>query len=341
MQKGPELGELSAHGFGEGHQRPAQGAHVLGGANRQRVRPAACLLQHVLDHGADHPAHGLQAQKPVVQVRVLGPHLCDERADQGHVGDVGEAEQARLQSVVHVVVVVGDVVGQGRDLGLRRGPGVEAQVDVGGVFGDRPPRRLAQAVGHRPIVLDHAFQGLPGQVQAVEFGVAALQLGHQAKGLDVVVEPPERLHARAQLFLARMGERRMAEIMGEGDCLCEVRVQAQRVGDGAGDLGDFQGVGEAGAEVVAFVGHEDLRLFLEPAERGGVDDPVAVARERGPGSARRLGVLAAARTRRILSIGGQWVHLFRAGSAGASFAYAVAIAYRYGPRCSHRVTSPP
>ena len=41
--------------------------------------------------------------------------------------------------------------------------------------------------------------------------------------------------------------------------------------------GDFEGVGEARAIVVAFVVDEDLGLVFEPAEGGRVDDAVAVA----------------------------------------------------------------
>jgi hypothetical protein len=47
----------------------------------------------------------------------------------------------------------------------------------------------------------------------------------------------------------------------------------------AGDLCDFDAVGQAGAEQVAFVIDEDLRLVFEPAEGGGVDDAVTVALE--------------------------------------------------------------
>lgn len=51
--------------------------------------------------------------------------------------------------------------------------------------------------------------------------------------------------------------------------------------DGAADLGDFDGVGEAGAVEVVFAGEEDLGFALEAAEGGGVDDAVAVDLEGG------------------------------------------------------------
>jgi hypothetical protein len=71
----------------------------------------------------------------------------------------------------------------------------------------------------------------------------------------------------------------MAEVMGQRHGLRQVLVETQRAGHGAGHLRHLQRMGQAGAEIVALMLHEDLRLVLEPPERGGVDDPVAVALE--------------------------------------------------------------
>jgi Holliday junction resolvasome RuvABC endonuclease subunit len=48
-------------------------------------------------------------------------------------------------------------------------------------------------------------------------------------------------------------------------------------------------VGQAGAEQVALVVHEDLGLVFEPAEGRAMDDAVAVALELAPRQRRRLG----------------------------------------------------
>jgi hypothetical protein len=72
-------------------------------------------------------------------------------------------------------------------------------------------------------------------------------------------------------------------------------------------LGDFQGVGEAVAEVVGVAAGEDLRLGFQTAEGAGVDDAVTIAlkvvavRVRGFGAAASAGVLDVHR------IGGQHV----------------------------------
>lgn len=69
--------------------------------------------------------------------------------------------------------------------------------------------------------------------------------------------------------------------MGEGDGLGEILVEAEGAGDGPGDLGHLQGVGEAGAVVVPGPAREDLGLVLQAAEGGGVEDPVPVLLVRG------------------------------------------------------------
>ena len=86
---------------------------------------------------------------------------------------------------------------------------------------------------------------------------------------------------RRQGVLAGVATRAVAAVVAEGDRLGEGDVEAERAGHGRGDLGDLEGVGEAGALVV--VGeHEHLRLAGQPAERRRVEDAVAVAFEARP-----------------------------------------------------------
>src|SRR5690606_24276336 len=99
---------------------------------------------------------------------------------KGGAGDrqlhqIGLGEEARAEAVVQVVVVIGHVVGNGRDLRLGAGIGVQPQVLLGVVFDQRGGQRALQRrpVGgdQRAVVLGDAFQRLPGQVQPVEIGV--------------------------------------------------------------------------------------------------------------------------------------------------------------------------
>ena len=76
-----------------------------------------------------------------------------------------------------------------------------------------------------------------------------------------------------------MAERRMAEIVRKRQRLGEILVETKRAGERTRDLRHFERVGEPGAVVVAFVEDEHLRLVLEPAKGGRMDDAVAVAAE--------------------------------------------------------------
>ena len=94
--------------------------------------------------------------------------------------------------------------------------------------------------------------------------------------------------------LAGMAERRMAEVVGERQRLGQILIEPQLAGERAGDLGHFQGVGQAGAVVIAFVEHENLGFVLQTPESRGMNHPVAVAPERAAGPAWRLRKLPAA-----------------------------------------------
>ena len=85
-----------------------------------------------------------------------------------------------------------------------------------------------------------------------------------------------------------MAEGRVAEVMGQRQRFGQILVEPERARERAGDLGDFQGVGQPGAVMVALMEHENLGLVREPAEGGGMDDAVAVAAEGVAGRAGRL-----------------------------------------------------
>ena len=84
----------------------------------------------------------------------------------------------------------------------------------------------------------------------------------------------------------------MADVVGQGEGLSEFAVQAQSFGEGAGDLGYFEGVSEAAAEMVAGEiarqAREDLGFSRQAAKGARMEDAGAVARK---GSAIRMGRL--------------------------------------------------
>jgi hypothetical protein len=147
----------------------------------------------------------------------------------------------------------------------------------------------------RGAVLEDAFPGLEGEVEPRELGVALFQEVHHPQGLEVVLEAAVSAHGGIEGVLARMAEGGVAEIMGQGDGFREGFVEIQHPGHATGDLGHFQGVGEASAVEVALVIDEHLSLVHEPPEGGGMDDAVPVPVVFGAVCRRSFRIFSAAR----------------------------------------------
>ncbi len=132
------------------------------------------------------------------------------------------------------MVVIGDVIGDGRALGFQRGKGAQTQVPVHGparvVLGHLGPCRFIKMVQHRTVMLDHTLDGFPRQVQACKGRIAHLQLGHDAEALHIVIKAAVVGHQQGQLVLARMGKRRVAQIVCQSDGLGQIVVEAQGMG---------------------------------------------------------------------------------------------------------------
>ena len=141
------------------------------------------------------------------------------------------------------MIVVGDVVGERGDLRLEAGPGAERQIHLGIGLGQRPGRR-----GDRAIMLGEAFQRLPAEVEPRPARIGRLDPGDDAQRVRVMIEAPRPGHRGVQRILAGMAERRMAEIVREGERLGEILVEAERARDRPRDLRDLQAVGQAHAK---------------------------------------------------------------------------------------------
>ena len=121
-----------------------------------------------------------------------------------------------------------------------------------------------------------------------------------------MIEPALPGQRSLQRVLARMAERRMADVVRQTDRLGQVLVQPQRARDGAADLRHLQTVRQADAEMVAVGRHEHLRLVAQAAKADRVDHAVAVALERVARTAKRVGrfgVPPAPTVRRMRRIG--------------------------------------
>ena len=118
---------------------------------------------------------------------------------------------------------------------------------------------------------------------------------------------PWRLEALVEGAFAGVAEGGVADVVDQGEGLGEVLVEAEGGGDGAGDLGDLDGVGEAAAEVVGGAAGEDLGLAGEAAEGAGLDDALAVALEGGARGTKGRGIDAG--EERIVRVSGDGASL--------------------------------
>ena len=139
--------------------------------------------------------------------------------------------------------------------------------------------RLSVFLEQGPIVLDQPLERLPGEVQPVIAGITLFQPGHDAKRLGIVVEAAEIRHGFFERILSRVAKAGVAKVMGQRQRLGEVFVEPQGPGQRTGDLADLDRMGQAGAIVIPFMGHEDLGLVGKAAEGRGMDDPVPVPLE--------------------------------------------------------------
>src|SRR5262245_66566653 len=102
------------------------------------------------------------------------------------------------------------------------------------------PDRAAVRERERAVVLDQAFERLPGEVQSVESGIALLQRDHHPQRLRIVIEAAAGDEAAIERALAGMAERGMAEVVGERQRLGQVLDQSARARARAGGRGDHE-----------------------------------------------------------------------------------------------------
>ena len=98
--------------------------------------------------------------------------------------------------------------------------------------------------------------------------------------------------------LPRVAEGRVAQVVAQRDGLGQILIEPQRAGYGPGDARDLEGVGQAGAVVVALRLQKDLGLVLEAPEGLAMGYAIHVALEAGAYLALRL------RTLPSLAVGG-------------------------------------
>ncbi|MDT4842653.1 hypothetical protein FQZ97_765650 [compost metagenome] len=124
----------------------------------------------------------------------------------------------------------------------------------------------------------------------------------EAPAIHGIFSGCERLHAGIQRVLARVAERRMAQVVGQGNGLHQILVELQRSGDAAPELRHFERVRQTRAEQITFVIQKHLGLVNQAAKRGGVDHTIPVTLESRACGCFRLGVSATTALRRVAGI---------------------------------------
>src|ERR1700740_796620 len=182
---------------------------------------------------------------------MLGIHLAVELAEErDFAAEHVEVQKIGLEGVVEVRGVVGNFVYPVDQLGFQGWP--ELKKILGKL------RELRWGIVAR--MLDDPLANFKRKIQAVEAKIAVLELFHDAQRVQIVVETAAvRTHQLIELSLTRMTKRRVADVVNECECLHEFRIQSESAGDGAGDLGDLQRVGEPVAVVLGATRGKHLR----------------------------------------------------------------------------------
>ena len=299
-QKGFERPQLFQHGGRQRHQRVGSRPHrrhrVRPGRGQPRPRFGAKIVQQRTHQGTDH----LADKAGQFQFAIAGGHRARMRAGQRRLGQVGDGKQSCPEPVVQIVIDISDVVGQRRDLGFDAGPLGQVERPARVKSGNRAGHIFSKMRRHyRSIVLDQPFQGFPGEIEAVEIGIAVFEPGHQPERMGVVIEAANIGGGLVQCLLAGMAERGVTQIMGQRDGLGQIFIHLEAARQAARQLRHFQGMSQPGAVIIAFMFHKHLGLVLEAAKGAGMDDAVAVAAVTGAGGAFLFGIKPAAALRHL------------------------------------------
>jgi len=136
----------------------------------------------------------------------------------------------------------------------------------------------------------YQFKGLDKPVHDEEHQTWSL-IFHDAQGMQIVIEEEAvGAHGGVEGLLASVAERGMADVVSEGKGFDEFGVEVESAGDGAGDLNDFESVGEAIAKVIGVAVGEDLRLSCQAAKGAGMDYPRPVTLKWGAIGMGRFGM---------------------------------------------------
>ena len=145
-------------------------------------------------------------------------------------------------------------------------------------------------------MLDDAFAYFEGQIQPAKGRIALLEVLDDAQRMQIVIEEePMLAHGASSAFSPAWPKGGCPMSCTRASASTRSTFRCERGCDGARDLRDFDGVGQAVAKMIGVAAGENLGLGFEAAEGARMDDAVAVALEVVAVGMWRLGVAAPAR----------------------------------------------
>jgi len=283
------LQEILRHRGRQRHDGTVKTPNVRMGLRTSSRELRACLGKEIVDQNTNQAVNNLSDKTAEFERTKLVCHPLRHRTSERCRNEIVHRKKSGAQSVVDVVIHISYVVGNGGDLRLDPRPARQIQRPLSVEIRNRPRKRCSSA-RQRTVMLHQSFKRFPGEIETVERGVAMLERRQEPERVGVVIEAADRGGRGVERILPGMAERRVAEIVGEAQCLGEILIDGEHPRHRARNLGDFERMGKAGAVVIAFVLHEDLRLVLQAAKRGGMDNAVAIALVARSGRAFRLGM---------------------------------------------------
>src|ERR1700741_3350844 len=121
-------------------------------------------------------------------------------------------------------------------------------------------------------MFDDPFTNFESEIQAGIFKIALFELFDDVERMQIVIETLAMFpHAPVQLLFAGVAEGRMTDVMNQREGFGKISVEFQGSRDGARNLGDFESVREAVAEMIGIACGENLRFGFQTAKRAGVN----------------------------------------------------------------------
>jgi hypothetical protein len=93
-----------------------------------------------------------------------------------------------------------------------------------------------------------------------------LEPGEHAQGLRIAFESADARRLSVELFFTVVTKWRVPQIVRQPGYFDQVRITAEGITEFAGDLGDFEGVGEPGAREIVHARDHDLSFCSQPAQ---------------------------------------------------------------------------